>query len=318
MQASLAWLRQKLFRWQSDGTSPIRLGQRRIFILPTAAGIQFAVLLIVMLLAAINYQLSLGHLLVFLLAGIGIVGIIHTFRNLYDLEIAGIRAPAVFAGETALFQIRLANQRKFPRPGLIFSASPENPVQAELDAKNEQLIEIPVPTHHRGWLTLPRVRLSTTYPLGLFVAWSYLQPELRCLVYPQAIDTPLPASHDTATAGGPYGQQGDADFSGFRERQPADSLRHVAWKASARDDGQRPLLIKQFTEGNLTHLHLDWQNTDPMLDPEIRISHLCAWVLKADTEQQLYALHLPGQESGLSSGPAHRRQCLEMLALFTP
>jgi hypothetical protein len=35
-----------------------------------------------MLIGAINYNLSLGHALVFLLAGLGLVAMVHTFRNL--------------------------------------------------------------------------------------------------------------------------------------------------------------------------------------------------------------------------------------------
>ena len=59
----------RLFQWRSDGTGPIHLKQRRIFILPTRAGLLFALTLIVMLIAAINYNLALGHALVFLLVG---------------------------------------------------------------------------------------------------------------------------------------------------------------------------------------------------------------------------------------------------------
>lgn len=66
-------LRQWLFRFGRDEQSPIVLTQRRIFIVPSGAGLLFVVVLCVMLLGAINYDLSLGHALVFLLAGLGIV-----------------------------------------------------------------------------------------------------------------------------------------------------------------------------------------------------------------------------------------------------
>ena len=64
-------LQQKLFRFQSDGTIPFRLGQRRIFIVPSRGGLLFAGALLTMLIGAINYNLALGHALVFLLAGLG-------------------------------------------------------------------------------------------------------------------------------------------------------------------------------------------------------------------------------------------------------
>ena len=65
----LARFKQYLFRWRSDGTAPLRLGQRRIFIVPSRAGLFFALALVVMLIGAINYNLALGHALVFLLVG---------------------------------------------------------------------------------------------------------------------------------------------------------------------------------------------------------------------------------------------------------
>jgi hypothetical protein len=52
-------------------TDTWQLGQRNIYILPTRAGFTFAGTLLVMLLAAINYQLNLGYALTFLLAGAG-------------------------------------------------------------------------------------------------------------------------------------------------------------------------------------------------------------------------------------------------------
>ena len=42
----IAELKRRLFRWQSDGSVPLRLTQRRIFILPTRAGLLFAAALL--------------------------------------------------------------------------------------------------------------------------------------------------------------------------------------------------------------------------------------------------------------------------------
>ena len=75
-------LRQWLFRFGHDEQLPIILTQRRIFIVPTRTGLLFCAVLCVMLIGAINYNLSLGHALVFLLASLGLVTMVHTFRNL--------------------------------------------------------------------------------------------------------------------------------------------------------------------------------------------------------------------------------------------
>ena len=67
-------LRQWLFRFGRDEQLPIVLTQRRIFIVPTRVGLLFVVVLIVMLLGAINYDLSLGHALL-LAAGMYAAGL---------------------------------------------------------------------------------------------------------------------------------------------------------------------------------------------------------------------------------------------------
>ncbi|MDE2440565.1 MAG: DUF58 domain-containing protein [Betaproteobacteria bacterium] len=312
----LARFKQSLFRWRSDGTDPLRLGQRRIFIVPSRGGLLFALALVVMLLGAINYNLALGHALVFLLAGLGITGMIHTFRNLYGLVITPGRCEPVFAGQTALFPITLDNDRNTPRLALELAAQAEFPVVTAIDGRDQTRIRVPLHAAERGWLALPRIRLWTRYPLGLFTAWAYLQPEMRCLVYPQPISSPLPASSPSHAESMPYGEGGQEDFAGFRTRQPTDSLHHVAWKASARNGGEGSLLVKKFASGTQEELIVDWQSTDPTLPEDARLGVLTGWILAAETAGNVYGLRLPDQELPPSNGDAHCLRCLEALALF--
>ena len=315
--ALIANLRQQLFRWQSDGTTPTRLGQRRVFILPTGAGMLFAVALVVMLIGAINYTLALGHALVFLLAGIGLTGMVHTFRNLHGLTITPGRCEPVFTGEIAHFQLILSNDRTTPRLALELEADPGTAIRADIPAGEIVRINVPLLARYRGWLALPRVRLWSVYPLGLFRAWSYLQPEMRCLVYPAPVASPLPARLPSLAGGEQGSEGGEEDFAGFRHHQPADSPRHVAWKASARDY-DRPLLVKQFAGGAEGELRLDWRLTDPSLSVETRLSLMTGWVLAAETQGCRYALQLPDSTIASSFGETHRRRCLEALALYQP
>jgi uncharacterized protein (DUF58 family) len=312
-----AAFRNWLFRWdRSDGSAPIILTQRRIFVLPSRAGLLFAAVLVTMLLGAINYNLALGHALVFLLAGLGIAGMVHTFRNLAGLRIAGGRVEPVFAGETAHFPLHLSNDRDVPRPALEFRAGDGPVVVAALPPNACGQVELPLPALQRGWFDLPRVRLATRFPLGLFIAWSYPQPKMRCLVYPRPRDFPLPLPGPVAANGERRGVAGREDFAGLRQHQPADPPRHIAWKAVARDFEQRPLLVKQFAGGAQNELWLNWDELPAGTDTETRLSIMTGWVLAADNSAVLYGLRLPGTELAPGQGPAHRARCLERLALF--
>src|SRR6185503_4845476 len=89
----------------------IFLAQSRVYILPTKYGLVFAFALILMLLGSINYNLSLGYVLTFLLAGMAVVSILHTFRNLAYLGVSAGRVEPVFAGDTAPFLVSFDNGR---------------------------------------------------------------------------------------------------------------------------------------------------------------------------------------------------------------
>ncbi|MGE5384989.1 MAG: DUF58 domain-containing protein, partial [Betaproteobacteria bacterium] len=154
--------------------------------------------------------------------------------------------------------------------------------------------------------------------LGLFTAWSYPQPAMRCLVYPKPLMLPLPPATPIPVSGTRHGDGGQDDFAGLRERQDSDSLRHIAWKAVARNAGLRPLLVKQFSGGAQNELQLDWDSLPPEMDTETRLGALAGWVLAADAAGQRYALKLPGCEIRSADGPRHRQRCLEQLALATP
>ena len=75
------------------------LTQSTIYILPTRAGWAYALTMVVMLLASINYQLNLGYALTFLLAGSGLVSMHLTHGTLRGLTLHLRPPPTVFAGD---------------------------------------------------------------------------------------------------------------------------------------------------------------------------------------------------------------------------
>jgi uncharacterized protein (DUF58 family) len=296
------------------------LGHRQVFILPTRAGLAFTLALFLMLVGSVNYDNNLGFLLTFLLSGLALVSMLHTYRNLSALGIQAGKVKAVFAGEEARFTLSLANRRGPTRQAIFIQYStrpsrrhePYRILAAWLPAGEVTCLELPAVAERRGRLVLGKITLASRYPLGLFRAWSTLPLEQTCLVFPRPSGTQqLPASavFSPAEQGSP-GQEGE-DLSGFREYQPGDSLRHVHWRAVARGQG---MPVKLFTGASGAVLTLRWEDTSG--DLEIRLSQLARWVLEAERQGLRYGLHLPGNELPASGGEAHRYQCLKALALF--
>jgi uncharacterized protein (DUF58 family) len=290
------------------------LTQRRIYILPTGQGVLFAATVGLLLIGSINYNLSLGYVLTFLLAALGVVTILHTWRNLAQLVLRPGRVSPVFAGEHAVFAVTLENRAAFDRVAVGVALAPAAPAWADVAIQGAASVPIAARAERRGYLELARLRVFTTYPLGLFRAWSNVELDQRCLVYPrpEAGDPPLPQGSPLSGDGGPQGR-GSEDFAGLREYHPGDSMRHVAWKAYARGD---QLLTKQFAGRAGRELWLDWEGLPGHFTVEQKLSRLARWVLAAEAQGESYGLRLPGRGLAPGNGARHRDDCLAALALF--
>lgn len=319
-------MRQRLDRWlfRVGAAEPgeVYLHQRRVFILPTRAGLAFGLMLLVLFIASINYNLSLGFGLTFLLGACAVVDMHLTFRNLAHLHLAPGRVRPVYAGEEAQFELHLANRGKRDRYAiwLGFTATGLPDVQQPLDipAAGNRAAVVGLATVQRGWLAAPRVRLQTRFPLGLLRAWSYWQPDMRVLVYPRPeVDAPpLPLSGNGQADGS--GAAGHDDFAGIRAYQSGDSLRQLAWRQIARMDAQHgaALVSKHFEGGAAAELALDFTLLPASLDLELRLSRMTRWVLEAEARGLPYAFRLGHLSLAPSLGPAHLASCLQELALY--
>jgi len=311
--------RPRLANWIYGFTPPERgvvvLVHRRVYIVPARLGWMFGATLLLLLVGSINYAIALGFALTFLLAGLGLAGMVHTARNLARIAVSAGRAEPVFAGEAAQFRIYLDGRTAHDRPAILVRHVGSG-VQMVVDvpAAGAAEVVLAVPAPRRGWLPLGRVMLETRFPLGLFRAWSYIEPDARCLVYPRPERTALPPQSAEAEAGGARSPTpGNDDFAGLRGYQPADSPRHVAWKAVARSD---ELLTKQFTGEAAAELWLDWRLLPTSDNLEQRLSILAGWVLAAERNGMRYGLRLPGVEIAPGRGDGHSGAALQALALY--
>ncbi|HEX5364542.1 MAG TPA: DUF58 domain-containing protein [Gallionella sp.] len=311
----LTALKQKFRIWLfrpkiEHGT--VTLTQRRIFILPTRQGIGLAFVLVLMLLGDINYSLSLGYVLTFLLAMMAVMSMLHAFRNLAHLEARAGRVDAVFGGETARFPLHFRNPSKLARYQLMLRGADGEPVGFDVPAQQDCEVALPLAARQRGWLTPGRLTLYTEFPLGLFHAWSYLHFDTRCLVYPKPLAEAALPPGDAPDGTGKRSVTGDDDFAGLRGYVEGDALPRIAWKAYARERG---LQVKQFSMQIGEELWLDYAAT-PETDIEGKLSHMTRWVLDAETQGLRYGLRLPNGELPPADGQSHRDECLRRIALF--
>ncbi len=313
-RALRSYIDRWLFQLRGPESGSIVLVQRRIFILPSRHGAIYVGALFLMLSGSINYSLSLGFILTFLLAALGVNSILHTFRNLARLRITAGRVQPVFAGDVAHFSLSIENPGALDRYSIGLTRDRQDAVYTDVIARQATTVSVAVPTQRRGILRPGRLTLFTRFPLGLCYAWAYAEPDTQCVVYPrpEAGRIPLPPPEAHAGTGIARGS-GQEDFSGLRSYHPGDSPRHIAWKAAARGQG---LLTKQFSGRADAELWLDWQATPDALGIESRLSRLARWVVDAHNAALSFGLRLPGITLPPAPGNAQRERCLEALALF--
>jgi uncharacterized protein (DUF58 family) len=328
------WQRRWDTWWQkrhpaSDTTA---LTQRNLYIVPSRPGAAFVATLGVLLLASINDQLSLGYLLTFLLAGAGLASMHATHGNLRGLKL-DLKTPApTTAGQPLTLDIRLHN------PGSARFGVGLRPPQAK--AADTAFADVPAQGHAqlhlqlsfpaRGRHALPRLRIESQFPLGLFVTWSYWRPAAQAWVYPAPeVDAPPAAAVEEGLPQG-QGQPGLGDDPGLRPYRHGDSPRQILWKKSALALAQpRPpsgsggsggrgggaaLLVRERLGSRASEQWLDIAATRG-LPFEQRVSRLAAWVLRAEEEGLPYGLRLRGVALAPDLGPEHLRACMEALAL---
>jgi len=316
--------RARIEGWYLSRHAPsdaIELTQRNVYILPTRAGWMLFVTLLVLLVASINYQLNLGYLLTFLLAGCVMVGMHVCHATLRGLALHLMPPEVQFAGTAAVFHIVLHNTRKRVRYGIGLSVRGSGQwAWGDVPAQGSETIDIAFQPAHRGLHAVPPLTAETRFPLGTFRVWTVWRPASRVLVYPtpEANPPPLPlgeplaGSHSSMQVSSPHMA---GEYDGVRPYRRGDPRKLIVWKKVARAQaaGSDDLVSRDKQQAQQRELWLDAQHA-ALPDMEARISRLCAWVLMADRLGTAYGLRVGATTVPPSSGEAHRRRCLEVLA----
>ena len=330
----MSFVRARFQRWFESRiglSDSVTLTQRTVYILPTRPGFMLFLTLLVLLVASINYQLNLGYLLTFLLAGTALVGMHVCHGTLRGLAMNLIAPHAHYAGTSTAFDIKLINSRRSVRYGIGLSvlnpqtataqkASPPHWVWTDVPAQGSSLVQVAFTPARRGLHRLPTLTAETRFPLGTFRVWTVWRPAAQVMVYPapELTPPPLPPGEPRAQGAGSAARaQSSGEFDGVRGYRRGDPLKNVLWKKAAKAGEQGGesggLVVRDTQQADRHELWLDIRQTGS-LDLEHKLSRLCAWVLQADRLGLDYGLRLSALEIKPASGEAHKRRGLEARA----
>jgi uncharacterized protein (DUF58 family) len=312
-------IRRRFQRWweaRLPFSDTIALTQRNVYILPTSPGLMLGVTLLVLLVASINYQLNLGYLLTFLLAGCAVVGMYVCHGTLRGLTMNLLPPEPQFAGASAALSIVLTNDRKSPRYGIglavLDAKHSDSWVWTDVAPMGQSTVQVAFRPERRGWHRVPALTAETRFPLGTFRVWTVWRPAAGVLVYPapEAYPPPLPPAEPRAGGITQARVRTAGEFDGVRAYRRGDPLKLVVWKKAAKAD---ELVSRDTQHAQRYELWLDYAKAGGA-DVELRLARLTAWLLQAERLGVDYGLRLPRQEIRPGSGERHKRRCLEALA----
>ncbi|MEW5249075.1 DUF58 domain-containing protein [Microbulbifer discodermiae] len=304
-------------RWinrRAPAAPSVTLDHRKLFILPTRAGLATLLLIALLWLLGTNYENNLVLALALLLLSLLVLLPLHTFGNLSGIRLQRLDSPPAFSGDFAALRIAVSGRGGRSREGVEIFWPGQQALRLDLMTAEGEEALVTLPVSGRGRVRPPRLYIQSRFPLGLFRCWSRVDLDVEFLVYPQPKSAgPLPDSGVEGEGEALHRQRRDGDdFAGLKSYRPGDSLRQVAWKQYA---GGRELHSKEYHSSADPRLWLDWDQLAGR-DVETRLSNLCHWALQAERENKAYGLRLPGGKIEPGLGVEHQQRVLTALALF--
>ncbi len=300
---------------QADKDGIIRIGLRRTYLLPSQRGLYYLLTSMVMFVWSINYALSLGYAMTFLVIVLALLVAVLAVGNIANTRVKALYNPTFFAGEPAYFRLQIDNDK--PTPAITVSGRRNGLLSKPITilAGGHAVLEVPAHDNTRGRKNLGYLRLSGDYPMGIFRVWCWGYFDADLLIYPQPsgnLSLPFLAEHHGIDEGR-VDLHGAEDFSDLRDYQAGDNLRHVDWRKVS----QGQVRVKCFQDLAGQECILDFADKRmTQLATEERLSQLCRWVLDAEKLGTKYALRLPNRRIDFGLGTGHKSKCLEALACY--
>lgn len=292
----------------------------------TRVGIWFIVVALVVGAAAANTGNNALYLVESMLLALLAVSGLVSRRNLRQLEIQFGPRPEVTAGQVCSIEVRLLNRdwllaRRYlllagveaARP-LLFSLVPRRG-----RVSHRLLLEF----ERRGLHSIPYVRLSSVFPLGLFEKAMRYPAGLEILVYPQILPVSGTRYFDRGRVGDELARRPgwSHELRALRLFRAGDDPRSIHWKRSART-GDLIFMEREAEEGRRLSISLDNATGELGERDRERFERLVveAASLAAHYLEQGFEVALTTRDTSIpfGRGRLQRRRILRTLALVEP
>ena len=275
-----------------------------MYIVPTRYGFLYAAVILFLLSLATIFNSSDCLFATALLVTFGVVCMHQTHLNILSLSINEVESQSGFANEVIPWRFKISNRRNVES----FSIGIFEDI-LDIPARETSIQNVSIHPQKRGYFHVEEIKISSTYPLGLFYAWKWSDIGLSYYVYPTLGNPEIVLSNITNRR---TELETRDDFIGHRDYVVGDSAHHIDWKAQAR---KQKLLVKLFETTHTNASWLDWSKV-PGRDVEERLSILTRAVYECHQTQTPFGLMMPNMTVPIASGTPHFEMCLRYLATF--
>lgn len=328
-------IQRQINAWIASRTKPsgeVTLNQRRIYIFLSREGWLYGVLLLITFIAGINYANNLVLGLCFYLASVLVITIHFTYAQLSGLNIKLLDVADAEAGSHVLVRLQLAATGSKPHRQirLAFPIAADDDVESDATSKKKtsepkeefqlldsvlepRIVEFYLPAGKRGKYKIPRLSISSVYPLGILKTWSYMRFDRGAWVWPKPLAfNQFGHDYDVATDADAVAmyRKGQDDFDKLDNYQAGESMARVSWQHLARGQG---MLTKHFADPVGQDVMLDYANM-PAQNHEAKLSQLSFAVQQLSQSLTPFTLKLPEAQLPQNAGSEHEKQALKLLA----
>ena len=302
---SAAWLAKRV-----PSSSSLRLTRKNLFILPTRFGWGFLIALVVMLMMGSNYQNNLIIALGLWLLALWLVCLVLCHQNMSGNIVSLLQRPEGQCDKPLRLLLNIVNNKQPHALAAEIKNWPCKQAYQQLDGQLALDLEV----QQRGRQLLPRISLSSIFPLGLFRCWTVADFNCELLAYPAPLagfacpSQEWVEAHDVERAASD--SQLQSEFSGLKAYRSGERKSLLAWKQFAAGRG---LQTKAFTGNPSIDLHLS-DRRHSGLNYEQTLSVLAFWLRQLAQQQQSFSLQVGAKQLASGSGQQQLKAGLRLLA----
>mgnify|MGYP001044603633 CR=1 FL=1 len=282
----------------------------QVYLRPTIEGWWWMGTLFVLMLMGWGYTNNLCLALGMILSAVTVVLLMEAHFNLDGVRLNVLSVEDQHQGQAAPWRLWWQAKRSRARHKLFLHWDGAGPAgEFSLPEKTEGEAHGAWEFSQRGVWRNTHVKLASTYPLGLFRAWSYHKLPTEAWVYPKQVPGSVPNRLWDEGIGQTraYESHSGDEPGEFRRYQESDSPTRIAWKAMARG---LPLHAKTFVEEKSQRAFYQWPWGTGDETARGRLAYMIEQHYRG---QESWALQIHGQTLLPDSGALHRQRSLRAL-----